>query len=348
MLESVRLSQLRRPQAAPAERRPAPTRRPRPGARQPSQGAAARRAARRPRPQAPRRDAGRAEEHPARGRDHVRVRHPRPRRGAVDEQPHRRVQQRADRAGGRSPRRSTRRRRRLRGDVRRHVERALGAAVAPAARRRRRPLLRPERIRVDGDAVGPTTPRCPGRCRTCSTSAPTPTVRVGLDDGSHLTASVASHDRHWRDPRRRGPPDLPASGGVRGDRHAAPPSGEAGGDLPELTWRAWRPTPDRGAARRCPTTTEPTPSEGETDEDDQTTSDGGPRGRRVDRGGRRRRRQRHHGAHRTGDRRLRRGCRRLHVDPEPRRAGGRRGRGQHRRLAGLHRGRHRPTRPSTG
>ena len=87
MLASVRLGELRRPQARPALRRPAPAGRAGPGAGQPAQGAAARRAARRARPQAARGDAGRAEDDPARGRHHVRVRHPRPGRGALDERP---------------------------------------------------------------------------------------------------------------------------------------------------------------------------------------------------------------------------------------------------------------------
>ena len=66
---------------------------------EPAQGAPARRAARRARPQAPRGDAGRAEGHPARGRHHLRLRHPRPARGAVHERPGRGVQPRLHRAG---------------------------------------------------------------------------------------------------------------------------------------------------------------------------------------------------------------------------------------------------------
>ena len=62
--------------------------------------AAARRAARCARPEAARGDAVRAQADPARGRHHVRVRHPRPGRGAHDERPHRRDERgpgRADR-----------------------------------------------------------------------------------------------------------------------------------------------------------------------------------------------------------------------------------------------------------
>ncbi len=60
----------------------AAARRARARAGEPTVGAAARRAARCPRPQAARGDAVRAQAHPARGRDQLRVRHPRPGRGA--------------------------------------------------------------------------------------------------------------------------------------------------------------------------------------------------------------------------------------------------------------------------
>ena len=102
--------QLRRSSPGPAQRRPASAGRARPRPRQPPQGPAARRAARRPRPQAPRGDAGRAEGDPARGRDHVRVRHPRPGRGAVDEHACRRLQRRPGRTGRRPPRSTSGRR----------------------------------------------------------------------------------------------------------------------------------------------------------------------------------------------------------------------------------------------
>ena len=120
-------------------------------------GAAARRAARRARPQAPRGDADRAEGDPARGRHHVRVRHPRPGRGAVDEHPHRGVQRRPDRAGRHPASRSTSSRRRRSSpdsSARRtcstpSVSARLLGSCAPHT-------LRPERISVLG-----ATPRCP-------------------------------------------------------------------------------------------------------------------------------------------------------------------------------------------
>ena len=90
---------LRRAQARTALGRTAPASRARACARQPSAGAAARRAARRARPEAPPGDADRAEAHPARGRDHVHLRHARPGRGPDDERPHRRLQRGPDRAG---------------------------------------------------------------------------------------------------------------------------------------------------------------------------------------------------------------------------------------------------------
>ena len=91
----------------PALRRPAPARRARARDRQPPARAAARRAARRARPQAAPGDAGRAQAHPAGGRDHLRLRDPRPGGGADDERPHGRVQRGPDRAGRRLRPRST-------------------------------------------------------------------------------------------------------------------------------------------------------------------------------------------------------------------------------------------------
>ena len=76
--------------------RPAAARRARPGPREPADRAAPRRAARRARPQAAQGDAARAQGPPAGGRDHVRVRDPRPGRGADDERRHRRHARRPD------------------------------------------------------------------------------------------------------------------------------------------------------------------------------------------------------------------------------------------------------------
>ena len=113
------------------------------------QGAAARRAARRPRPQAAPRDADRAQAAPARGRHHLRLRHPRPGGGAHDERPDRGLQRRPDRAG-----RDARRALRVAGVV---VRRRLRRHLQPAHRRRgpressaatARSAIRPEKIQL--------------------------------------------------------------------------------------------------------------------------------------------------------------------------------------------------------
>ena len=91
---------LRQAQARPAVRRPAAAGRAGPCAGELPERAAARRTARRARPQAAPSHAVRAQAHPARGRDHVRLRDPRPGRGADDERPDRgdeRRQRRPDR-----------------------------------------------------------------------------------------------------------------------------------------------------------------------------------------------------------------------------------------------------------
>ena len=125
----VRLEGYDAAQALPAVGRPAPARRARPGARQPTAGAAPRRAARRARPEAPRGDADRAQGDPAAGRHHVHLRDARPGRGAHDERPTGRVQQRPDRAARRPADVYERPATQVRGRVRRDVE--------PADRRRR-------------------------------------------------------------------------------------------------------------------------------------------------------------------------------------------------------------------
>ena len=94
----VRLAALGDREAVAALGRPAPAGRAGAGDREPPARPPARRAARRARPQAPPGDAGRAEADPAGGRDHVRVRDPRPGRGAHDVRPARRLQRGKDRA----------------------------------------------------------------------------------------------------------------------------------------------------------------------------------------------------------------------------------------------------------
>ena len=89
------------PPARPALGRPAAARGAGPGAGQPAQGPAARRAPRRARPEAAQGPAGTAEADPARRRDHVRLRDPRPGGGADDVRPDRGHEPRPDRAGRR-------------------------------------------------------------------------------------------------------------------------------------------------------------------------------------------------------------------------------------------------------
>ena len=94
----VRLAGLGDAQAGPAVGRPAAAGRAGPRDRERARGAAARRAARRARPEAAPGDAARAQADPARGRHHLRLRHPRPGGGADDERPPGRVQPGPDRA----------------------------------------------------------------------------------------------------------------------------------------------------------------------------------------------------------------------------------------------------------
>ena len=104
-------------------------------------GAAARRAARRARPEAARADAGRAEADPARGRDHLRLRHPRPGGGADDVRPDRGLQRGPDRAG-RHARRGLRGAREPRSSPASSASRTCSSATA------RTFTIRPEKVRL--------------------------------------------------------------------------------------------------------------------------------------------------------------------------------------------------------
>ena len=195
---------VRRPPAEPALRRAAAARRPGPGPGQPAQGAAARRAARRARPQAAPRDAARAQADPARGRHHLRLRHPRPGGGAVDERPGRGLQRRA--RSSRWPRpvelyehpgEPVRRR------LRRHVQpdrrrggpsRSSGATATSPSVRRSCGSPHPARRST------PTRSRRPARSARSSTSAPAPTP------SSSSTPALASPCRGPTAAPRHGPP----------------------------------------------------------------------------------------------------------------------------------------------
>ena len=91
---------IREAAAAPALRRPAAAGRAGAGADRPPPAAAARRAARRARPEAAREHAARPQQPPARCRDHLHLRHPRPERGAGDERPPGGDERGADRTAG--------------------------------------------------------------------------------------------------------------------------------------------------------------------------------------------------------------------------------------------------------
>ena len=169
------------------------------GAGQPAEGAAARRAARRPRPEAAQGAAGRAEADPARRRDHLRLRHPRPGGGADDERPDRGDEPRPGRAGRATPRRSTS------GPTTTFVAGFIGVSnLMPATGHRRRrgaastsgptldaprptgsragerchAVVRPEKLRIEAlEATGPGATACRGSrgsSRARSTSAPRP------------------------------------------------------------------------------------------------------------------------------------------------------------------------------
>ena len=129
------------PAAEPALRRAAAAGRARPRPGEPAEGPAPRRAARRPRPEAPQGPPGRAQADPARGRDHLRLRHPRPGGGAHDVRPDRGHEPRP----GRADRRARGGLRAAGDDLRRRLHRRL----EPDAGRRRGRDRRTDAVRLD-------------------------------------------------------------------------------------------------------------------------------------------------------------------------------------------------------
>ena len=219
-LELVNLVAARQRPHQRALGRPEAAGRARARAGQPAEGPAARRAARRPRPEAAPPDAGRAQADPARGRDHLRLRHPRPGGGAGDVGP--------DRRDDRRPRRPVRRRRRRSTSIpasssspassasrtcsRAPSRRAAGPdrqrhqGAGPAARR----LLaratsvnlsvRPEKIAVDEIEEGMVT--LEGTIEARVYLGVTTQITVAVGDGAHLVALEqatyrASADDRW-------------------------------------------------------------------------------------------------------------------------------------------------------
>src|SRR5581483_2181 len=198
---------LRRAEAGPALGRAAAASRARAGDRQPSARAAPRRAARRARPQAPAGDAGRAQADPGAGRDHVRLRHPRPGGGADDERPDRRVRPGPDRAGRVAHGGLRAAGERVRRGVRRRLERARAGrppvhdpAGADPARRGRRARRRPER-RLRG--AGHPLPR---RARARRPGDRRPTERRGArrDRAGPANRCLLAPRRHLCNPREEG------------------------------------------------------------------------------------------------------------------------------------------------
>ena len=242
---------LRRAPAGPALRRPAPARRARPRAGQPAQGAAARRAARRARPEAAREHAGGAEGAAEVARHHLRLRHPRPGRGAVDGRPRRRLQRRPHHAGRHAARTSTSGRRlALRRRFRRLLQRAAAgfrrSAMAASARWA---SLRPEAIRI-GD--GPAATGVAGARRVASAiSARRRALGLDVEGTAHqrrragrrgrcrpkASASCsASGRRRAASDGRRG---MSAAVALRADarRHPAATAAACSGALSDLFWR---------------------------------------------------------------------------------------------------------------
>ena len=191
-LADVRLEDFGDAPPVPALRRSAPARRARPRPGRPPQGAAARRTARRPRPQAARADAGRAQGDPARGRHHLRLRHPRPGGGADDERPHRGLQPGPHRTG-RHPGRDLRTPRHpLRRGLRRHLQPAhrRGRASGSSATRART-ASGPEKIRVleeSADADDPEYSTATGTVAEVVYLGDATRFLVDLDAGGRLTA----------------------------------------------------------------------------------------------------------------------------------------------------------------
>ena len=192
--------------AGAALRRPAAAGRAGAGDRARAARAAARRAAGRAGRAAARGPAGRAQAHPGDARDHVRLRHPRPGRGADDERPRRGDEGRARRAVRRAARALRAARDRLRGELPRRLEpdpgdgfgrwprgrrvhaagqrqRAdgRGAGDDPARARAARAARRRRREPRAGDGRGGRLPRLPPgraraagvRARWCAATSPT-------------------------------------------------------------------------------------------------------------------------------------------------------------------------------
>ena len=191
----------------PAVRRAAPAGRARPGPGRPSPGAAARRAARGARSEAAGGDAGRAQGAAARGRHHLRARHPRPAGGPDDERPYRRLPPGPHRTGRHTRPRSTNAPRRPSSAAFVGTSNLLDGDTARADRRHGRHLQRPAREDPHPEGVraerrAGTTPLRPAPSPRWSTWATPPA------SWSTSTRAAASppFSRTWRRRPRTWPP----------------------------------------------------------------------------------------------------------------------------------------------
>ena len=247
--------------------RPAPAGRARPCDRQRARGAAPRRAARRARPEAASGDADRAEAHPAGGRDHVRLRDPRPGGGADDERPHRRVQPRPDRADRHPPRRLRAPGDRVRRRLRRHLEPALPRRPPvhdppgedPAARRgraggraaRRAGHDRRGRLRGNGHQLRRRRSTAAGRSSSSGRTRPARRPKDWPRSAAGGRSPRGTRTPPWQSRKRRERRNDAESSGAtwrsrRSRRPALPASGTTAGEANGLPTA----TKGRGQARR--------------------------------------------------------------------------------------------------
>ena len=157
--------------------------------------AAARRAAGRARPQAARGDADRAQGPAAAPRHHLRVRHPRPGRGAHHGRPRGGLQRRAGRAGRHATRPCIRAREPPSSPASSAAPTWSTATLAERLTGRRRPFaIRPELIAIRAAGRGARSAACtaPRACsRTCSTTAPAAAVTCAMDDRHRARSRAA-------------------------------------------------------------------------------------------------------------------------------------------------------------
>ena len=266
-LDLVHLAGYDRRKPGPAVGRPAAAGRPRPRARQPAAGAAPRRAAGGPGPQAPARAPGGAQAGPARGRDHVHLRDPRPGGGARAVRPDRGHERRQGGAAGHARGALRPAAEPVRGRLHRHDQpppggrgvgrrarsRSCGSTTASGGWPRPGDASRRATRWTSRSAPRPSTwspptraiprPRTPRAWRSAARSCRARTL-------APRSATRSGHGGR-RDPRRRGPARSSTvrhrrcgpSPLARRRRNGASPSrdGEAGGGAPMSELHRWQP-----------------------------------------------------------------------------------------------------------